>query len=248
MNKPRIAFFGGDRSIAKDVLAWLFWQDASVEVVAGFDVDYRKNIDHFVNYVVLPEDSTSEPAAIRYLREADLDYIICVHFPHYIPKKVLDIPKKGVINLHPAYLPYNRGWHTPSWAILEGTPIGATMQFMDEGIDTGPIIARQEVKPSPGDTAHTLYQKVLDAEFELFKEVWPLLLSGDLEAKPQPEDGTAHKASELESVQRIDMDEMTIAGDVIDHLRALTTSDVSEAAYFVEDGKRYRVRVEITEG
>src|SRR5690606_40574828 len=48
------------------------------------------------------------------LKELNLDYIIGIHFPYIIPTEVLKIPKTGFLNLHPAYLPYNKGWNTPS--------------------------------------------------------------------------------------------------------------------------------------
>ena len=78
------------------------------------------------------------------LEQLSLDYIICVHFPYIVPREILSIPKYGVTNLHPAYLPYNLGWHTPSWAILENTPIGATLHYMDECVDTGDIIHQKK--------------------------------------------------------------------------------------------------------
>ena len=70
-----------------------------------------------------------ERTGIAFLGELELDLILCVHFPYLLPPEVLSIPSKGCLNLHPAYLPWNRGWHTPSWAILEDTPGGATLHW-----------------------------------------------------------------------------------------------------------------------
>ena len=64
------------------------------------------------------------------LAESNLDYLISIHFPYIVPAEVLELPKIGTLNLHPAYLPYNRGWHTPSWAIADGTPYGATLHWI----------------------------------------------------------------------------------------------------------------------
>lgn len=187
---------------------------------------------------------------ISLLSSLNLDYIIGIHFPYIVPERVLAIPRIGVLNLHPAYLPFNRGWHTPSWAILEETPIGATLHFMDTGVDTGDIIHQKEVMVSPGDTAHTLYQKLKACEFETFCEAWPGIADGTYARKNQDGlVGTEHKRSELfaKEIQEISLDATMPVGQLVRRLRALTTNDVSEAAYFIEDRKRYRVQVSITE-
>jgi methionyl-tRNA formyltransferase len=190
-----------------------------------------------------------EPSSVELLRSLELDYIIGVHFPYLVPESVLDIPRVGVLNLHPAFLPYNRGWHTPSWAILDETPIGATLHFMDRGLDTGDVVAQVEIEIRPEDTAHTLYGRLLDLEVDLFQEAWPLLASGDPPRRKQsPDDGTSHNRADLsdDSVQRLDLETSATVKDLLRTLRALTTNDLSEAAYFETDGRRYRVQVTIT--
>ncbi len=190
-----------------------------------------------------------EPAGIELLRSLALDYIVGVHFPYIVPETVLEIPGVGVLNLHPALLPYNRGWHTPSWAILDETPIGATLHFMDRGVDTGDIVAQAELDIRPEDTAHTLYGRLLDLEVELFEEAWPLLASGNPPRRKQsPDEGTNHNRADLSagSVQRLDLEGSASVKDTLRTLRALTTSDLGEAAYFELGGRRYRVQITIT--
>jgi len=190
-----------------------------------------------------------DPASIELLRSLDLDYILGVHFPYIVPGPILEIPRIGVLNLHPALLPYNRGWHTPNWAILDETPIGATLHFMDSGVDTGDIVAQAELEIRPEDTAHTLYGRLLQLEVELFREAWPLLASGRPPRRAQsPEEGTNHVRAELrsDSIRRLDLEATVPVEDTLRTLRALTTNDVGEAAYFEVDGRRYRVQVTIT--
>lgn len=189
-----------------------------------------------------------EPFGIELLRKLDLDYVVCIHFPYIVPESVLNIPKFGTLNLHPAFLPFNRGWHTPTWAILEDTPIGATLHFMDADIDTGDIVHQKRQMVTPSDTADSLYKKLKRLELDVFKQSWPRIVAGSFTREPQNIlKGTVHRRSELFSpaVQRIDLDEPMKAGELITRLRALTTNDVSEAAYFEVDGKRYRVHVSI---
>ncbi len=182
------------------------------------------------------------------MRDLDLDYIVGVHFPYIIPDEVLAIPRVGVTNLHPSLLPFNRGWHTPSWAILDETPAGVTLHFMDSGLDTGDIVAQVELEVRPYDTANSLYARLLDLEVSLFRESWPLLAGGDPPRRPQSKDaGTNHNRADLgtDAVRRIDLDSAEPTADILRRLRALTTNDPGEAAYFEHDGKRYRVQVTV---
>ena len=190
-----------------------------------------------------------EPDGKELLESLDLDYIIGVHFPYIVPDEVLQIPRIGVLNLHPALLPYNRGWHTPSWAILDGTPIGATLHFMDSGLDTGDIVTQMELEVRPEDTAHSLYGRLVELEVELFRSAWPLLASGNPPRHPQSaEEGSGHNRADLasDSIRRLDLDEVKPVKEVLRTIRALTTNNEAEAAYFEVGGRRYRVQVSIT--
>ncbi len=256
MSDLRIAF-AGDRDVAGWVLEFMLSEQVHPLALLVPEATRASHADELVAlcsflepHKVLWGRQFRQPEGLALLRQLDLDYIIGVHFPYIIPEEVLSIPRIGVLNLHPAYLPYNRGWHTPSWALLEETPIGVTLHFMDSGIDTGDIIHQKRMDVSPGDTANALYQRLKRLEFEVFKEAWQDLASGSYRRLPQdPAEGTAHTRRDLfaEHIQRIDVDESVRAGDLMRRLRALTTNRVEEAAYYEVDGKRYRVQVLIHE-
>jgi methionyl-tRNA formyltransferase len=206
--------------------------------------------NYLADEAILVGKSFREPDALKFMQDLEPDYIVCIHFPYIIPKAVLDIPRYGVLNLHPAYLPYNRGWHTPSWAILEETPIGATLHFMDEGVDTGDIIHQKRLTPSPADTANSLYQKLKQLEIEVFKDAWPQIEDTTYSRTLQSQNsGTDHKRKDLFSkeIQQLQLDEILPVRTIFQKLRALTTNNIDEAAFFVEQGKRYRVQVNIVE-
>lgn len=242
----------GDRRVAVEVLRFLLDREVRPRMLLVSDPGRATHAEELRRLAGLPDDRIlvgtefRTPAGLAALAAAELDYIIGVHFPYLVPPEALAIPAVGFLNLHPAHLPHNRGWHTPSWAMLDGTPAGATLHFMDEGIDTGDIIARVRVDPAPHDTAHTFYQRILDAEVALFAETWPQLASLEPPRLPQrPDDGTTHRRTDLAAVRQLDADAPTTARRVVDHLRALTTSDPDEAAWIEIDGRRVRVRVEL---
>jgi methionyl-tRNA formyltransferase len=256
---PDVRFaFAGDRDISVWVLQYLLEQGAQPEALLVTEDGKATHADDLISVCapfmsadrILHGKSFREPAGMELLRSLDLDYVIGIHFPYLVPENVLALPRIGVLNLHPAYLPYNRGWHTPTWALMENTPIGATLHFMAAGVDTGDIVHQKKLEVLPSDTANTLYQRLKRLEFEVFKEAWPMLVTGEYQRCEQnPETGTTHKRKELftDSIQKIELDETYKAGELLQRLRALTTNQVKEAAYFEANGKRYRVQVTIQE-
>lgn len=257
MTGPVRYVFAGDRAIAVRVLEWLVKQRGERPLAllvsdpsrASHADALRALCPWLPDERVLAGKDFRTPAGLKLLRSLDVDYVVGVHFPYIVPPEVLELPRIGVLNLHPAALPWNRGWHTPSWAILDGTPAGATLHFMDAGLDTGDIVRQETIDVSPADTAHTLYGRILDLELDVFRAAWPDLAARRAVRIPQPAGtGSEHRRNDLMSdqVRRIDLAAPTTADALLRRLRALTTSDASEAAWFEADGRRYAVRVEIT--
>lgn len=251
-NSLRIVF-AGDRDVSVSILRFIIQQGVKPICLLISDDDRATNSQELVAYCsylnatrILKGNQFRTKDSMNFLRKLKVDYIISIHFPYVFPKEVLGIPKCGVLNLHPAYLPHNRGWHTPSWAIWEGTPYGATLHFMDEGIDTGDIIHQKQIEVLPDDTADSLYQRVKRLEFEVFQEAWPSIVSHAYTRKPQsPKEGTTHRSADIASIQPVDLNAQVKAGDLIRLLRALTTNNIKESAYFEADGKRYRIQLRI---
>ena len=254
MTPLRIAF-AGDRDISVQVLQFVLQQGirplalmVSNPSRATHAVELRELCNYLPEGYVFVGKEFRSPPAIAKMRNLDLDFIIAVHFPYIVPHEVLTIPQIGVLNLHPAYLPYNRGWHTPSWAILEDTPIGATLHFMDEGIDTGDVIYQRKIEILPNDTADTLYRRLKQLEFNVFKEAWPLIVEKRITRHAQNlKVGTSHQRKDLfrPEIQLIELEKDVKAGELLKKLRALTTNRLDEAAYFEVNGQRYRVQVRI---
>lgn len=248
--------FAGDRDISVWVLEYLVEQGFKPEALLVSEKNRASHANELISLSELPDSRIFEgkdflkKESQSILRKINPDFILGIHFPYLVPKSVLDIPRIGFLNLHPAYLPYNRGWHTPSWAILDKTPIGATLHFMEEKLDAGDIVHQKEVKINPNDTANSLYQRLKKVEFETFKEAFPKLLNENFQKKAQDlTKGTSHVKKDLfrEEVQKIDLKRSYTGSEIIDKLRALTTNNISEAAYFVKDDVRYRIRINIEE-
>jgi len=245
--------YAGDRKIAVDLLRFILKEGVKPKALfvssdkkASHDDELIELCSHLDNSKIFRGKEFKEENSVEELKSLKLDYIISIHFPYIYPKDILDLPAHGVINLHPAYLPFNRGWHTPTWAIYEDTPYGATMHFMDEDVDCGDIINREKVEKKPEDTANSLYKKVLNVEKKLFKDTWKDLINFEYDRIPQELDrGTKHHKEGIKKIQRLKLDEKVKVEELIRKLRALTTNKISEAAYFEKNGNKYRVQINI---
>lgn len=172
---------------------------------------------------------------------------ISVFFGYILKSEFINMFPKGVVNLHPSFLPYNRGSYPNVWSIIDGTPAGVTMHYIDEGIDTGDIFAQKEVPIALDDTGATLYKKLDQECVQLFQETWPDLVSGNIKRKPQVlEDGTEHKVSDVEEIDEINYSDKYVAQDLIDILRARTFPHYPGAYIRDENGDKIFMRIQFS--
>lgn len=182
---------------------------------------------------------------VSLVKDIEPDYLISCGYSYRVPENILDIPTRGCLNLHPGYLPYNRGANPNVWSIVEGTPAGVTLHYMDSGIDTGDIISQREVSTSFSDTGKDLHERLEDAQVNLFKEVWQDVVSGNASSNPQELDaGTYHRTGEFEEICRLDPDETVQVKGLINRIRALTFPPYDNAKIEV-DGETYYVEINI---
>jgi folate-dependent phosphoribosylglycinamide formyltransferase PurN len=83
------------------------------------------------------------PSSIAQLRAWSPDLIIFTG-GNILRKQLLQVPRLGVLNVHLGFLPEIRGMSSPEWSLLNHVPVGITIHYMDEGIDTGPILQRYD--------------------------------------------------------------------------------------------------------
>jgi methionyl-tRNA formyltransferase len=187
---------------------------------------------------VLDGAQLTQPETFAKIKQLSADIALSIFFGHILRPPLLEMFDGNVVNLHPAYLPYNRGAYPNVWSIVDGTPAGATLHYVDESVDTGDIIAQQNVEVEPVDTGASLYEKLEHACVELFQATWPMIRSGSAPRMRQSaHDGTAYRMRDVERIDFIDLDEKMRAGDLINILRARTFPP-HRGAYYEQDGKR----------
>jgi methionyl-tRNA formyltransferase len=183
----------------------------------------------------------------RYLEGGAYTHGICAGLRTILGKPVLDAFPCGILNVHTSLLPEGRGAHPNAWTIAWRLSAGVTLHLMDEGVDTGPLVAQAETKYTEVDTAATLQARLLRDAEDLMRKTIPAWLAGELEARPQPSTGyPTRRKSDLENLS-IDASRQYHASELIDVLRARTYPPFPGAKYTAPDGRTYRVRVQIEE-
>ena len=122
---------------------------------------------------------------LEYLIANEINYIVSDRTQFLIKSDVIDHLPKRIINLHPSFLPWGRGYHPNYWSIREKFPHGVTIHFIDEGIDTGDIIAQTRCFYGESDTLRDTYNRLRRLMVDLFKSCWPELRQGSMTGVPQ---------------------------------------------------------------
>jgi len=122
------------------------------------------------------------------------DIIISYNYRYILDKEIITFmeQKKGAINLHISYLPYNRGADPNFWSIVEGTPTGVTIHKIDKGLDTGDILLQKKVAILSSDTLATSYKRLHKEIQKLFISRWENIRNGTINPKKQKGTGTYH--------------------------------------------------------
>lgn len=137
--------------------------------------------------VYQPASLEGEVETITQLRP---EVLIVAAFAQLLPKSVLEIPPRGCLNVHPSLLPRHRGASPIDAAILTGDEFsGVSIMLMDEGWDTGPILAQERVAIVPEDTTGTLTGNLADVGARLLVDILPEWVGGKLTPQPQSEEG-----------------------------------------------------------
>ncbi len=247
----RILYFGNNR-LGWRVASWLKAQGADIvgavvhppsrqsfarEILESTGVDPR---------AVFDGSRLREPEVLFGIRNLHANLGVSVSFGYLLPAEVLDVFPAGCVNLHTGYLPYNRGAYPNVWSLVEATPAGVSLHYVDAGVDTGDIIARREVAVDPADTGGSLFGKLEEGALALFQETWPSLASGSAPREPQQaSEGSCHRVADVERIDEIDLDRTYRAGDLINILRARTFPPHA-GAFFRVGERRVFLRLELS--
>jgi len=128
--------------------------------------------------VIAPPD-VNAPEIVARIRALEPDFLFSAMFRQLLKRELLEVPRRGALNLHPSLLPRFRGRSPINWVLVEGeTETGVTLHYMVEKADRGDIVAQRRIAIDDEDTALTLHRKATEEARLLMREVYPLLASG----------------------------------------------------------------------
>jgi methionyl-tRNA formyltransferase len=126
------------------------------------------------------------PDFAEQLRELGADVGVVVAYGRILPRAVLEAPRTGCVNVHASLLPRWRGAAPIQWSIVNGDPeTGVTLMQMDEGMDTGPVLATATTVIERDDDAASLSERLSRLGAELLREELPRYVAGELTPTPQ---------------------------------------------------------------
>lgn len=154
-----------------------------------------------------------QPEKIREIKDTlvqlNPDLFCVVAYGKILPKDILDIPKLGSINVHGSLLPKYRGAAPIQWAVLNGDKTtGITTMYMDEGMDTGDIILKQEVEIGENETTGELWERLSKIGGELLTETVDKIEKGIAPRTKQGKDFTLAPMLKKE-ISKIDWENKT---------------------------------------
>jgi methionyl-tRNA formyltransferase len=130
--------------------------------------------------------SLRDAAAQKELAGFKADAFIVVAYGKLLPPDVLRLPRLGTLNIHPSLLPKYRGPSPVQQAVLDGVPqTGVTVMLLDEGMDTGPVLAQESVRLRGDETAGALTGRLFEMGAELLAETLDRWVAGEVRPRPQ---------------------------------------------------------------
>jgi methionyl-tRNA formyltransferase len=167
-----------------------------------------------------------QPASMKsdeardFVAEIKPDAVVIIAYGQIIPRRLLEIPRLGWMNLHGSLLPKYRGAAPIAWAIINGErKTGLTTMRLDPGLDTGPILIKREIEIGSDETAPELAKRMADLGAPLVAESLIKLERGEI--APIPQDSTEATYAPILTKEHGRIDWSLTAGEIYNRIRGL---------------------------
>lgn len=203
---------------------------------------FLKDIKHYIKVVASNGHGSMNLSDLNVVNEIIdfYDLVISFHCTQIFPKDLYE--KVSCINIHPGLNPYNRGYFPHVHSIINGLPAGITIHEINGIIDGGNVIYQEEISINEYDTSKDVYDRLIEREYEIFKEKINIIIDGNYEAIPI-ESGNYNSMDDYIKMCQIDLGENNTFEHHINVLRALS-HDPYDNAYFIDsDGNKVYVKI-----
>ncbi|WP_136589164.1 methionyl-tRNA formyltransferase [Salinigranum halophilum] len=178
----------GYSTVTKEILDAI---DVDPELVISFTDEVEATYGRGVAYESydpwLQVETINSPEALDALRAHDIDVLLVMGWPELLHEDALETPNVGCVGRHLSLLPERRGRAPVAWALIHGLDrTGVSLFWLDEGVDSGPILEQGVVDIAPDDHAQELHDKCTQESITLLEEsLLPRFYEGDFSADPQ---------------------------------------------------------------
>ena len=160
-------------------------------------------------------------------------------FDYIIPKDILN--KIPTLNIHPAALPFNRGCHHSFWGIIDSTKLGATIHWMTDGLDEGPIISQKTFEDDGYKSAEKIQEESNFMCLELLSENIDLVMNGDTKSVPQSS-GTYHSRKDIQDKSTLNIEDNISVNYLFDLCRA--TKNKNNGFFIIKNDIKFKVVID----
>jgi phosphoribosylglycinamide formyltransferase-1 len=135
----------------------------------------------FVDPRSFPDRVSYDRELVRILEENRVDLVVLAGYMRLVSPEFVEAFRNRILNIHPALLPSFPGTSGVADALAYGVKVtGVTVHFVDEGLDTGPIILQEAVPVLPDDDVESLHQRIHEVEYRLYPKAIRLFCQGRL--------------------------------------------------------------------
>jgi methionyl-tRNA formyltransferase len=178
-----------------------------------------------------------EAAFLDGIRELAPDFLAVVAFGRILRKRLLELPRRGAVNVHFSLLPKYRGAAPVQWALARGErTTGVTTMRIDEGLDEGDLLLQEAVPIENGERAPALQSRLAEIGARLLVETLERLEQGTLQGRPQDHDRATH--APILSVSDGDADPAWSAAEMEGRIRGF---DPWPGLWLRRKGRRVRI-------
>jgi len=199
------------------------------------------------NLPVLQPQRLKDPALLRQLAALKPELMIVVAYGRILTPEILALPSVGFLNVHASLLPRYRGSAPINWALINGDPeTGVTIQWVQYGVDTGPIFLQERVPINDEDNFGTLYARLSERGAALLVRALELLRRGQPIKLPQPKEGVTSAPPITPEMRRLDW--RLAAREVAGWIRGLDPTPGASSRWRGRVLKLFGARVKKREG
>jgi len=145
----------------------------------------QHNIEtQYINFRKFKDREDYDKEIIKFLKEKKVELVVLAGYMRILTPYFIKVYKNKIMNIHPALLPSFSGLHAQRQAVECGVKVsGCTVHFVDEGVDSGPIILQKAVEVKDDDTEESLAERILKEEHQIYPRAIQLFCQGRLVIK-----------------------------------------------------------------